>query len=127
MWIEHGSRIPSIGEMMRYLIVDEDYGVFLGSRLLSGSISDDDSEIAIIFSKTSPYVVRKAVSFEKISDAERYIEFLELGNPDYESLSVIEVEGDERYVDIIDIVKEGYGEYVKDMVDCMPMQSIEIH
>jgi hypothetical protein len=38
-----------------------------------------------------------------------------------------EVENKDPYVDVIDIVKSGYGEFAWDLIDAMPMPSQYFH
>lgn len=99
---------------MRYLIVEKDRGIFLGSFK---SIS--------LFAKGNIFGITKAPSFEKEEDAEYYIGYhLPKEERQY---GIIEIKSDEKYISIIDIIKQGYGEYTHDLIEFLPMQSESIH
>ena len=111
---------------MRYLITDETYGLFLGTQ--SVSVSETMSSVIVLFSKTDPFGIRKAFTFDSEIDAHAYIErFLRKGEEEYDNLSVIKVPGEEKYMDFIEVIKAGYGRYVEDMINSIPMISEEIH
>ena len=99
---------------MRYLIVEKEKGLFLGSfRTL------------YLFAKGNIFGIVKAPSFGTEVDAEYYIaNYLPKEDAKY---GVISVESKDKYVSIIDIIKAGYGEYTHDLIEFLPMQSEAIH
>jgi hypothetical protein len=100
---------------MRYLIIEKDKGLFLGTyRQVS------------LFAKNNIFAVVKVPSFSSEEEAFTYIE-LELAKDDTEKYGVIAVETNSRYVNIVDIIKQGYGDYTHNLIDCLPMISEEIH
>lgn len=99
---------------MRYLIVEKDRGIFLGSFK---NIS--------LFAKGNIFGITKAPSFETEDDAEYYIaHYLPKEERHY---GVIEIKSGEKYIGIIDIIKQGYGEYTHNLIEFLPMQSEAIH
>lgn len=100
---------------MRYIIVDEERGVFLGSF----------NQYAL-FAKNDILGSTKAFSFDTKDDAEEYIESAFAKNKKAKC-KVIEVEGKNKYVCVEDIIKQGYGMYTHYLVDNLPMQSESFH
>lgn len=99
---------------MRYLIVEKDKGVFLGSVRSS-----------FLFAKYNIFPVVKAPSFDSEASAEYYIEnYLPKEDRQY---GVIQIDVTDKYVSIVDIIKQGYAEYTHELIDFMPMQSEAIH
>lgn len=99
---------------MRYIVVDEVRGVFLGSF----------NQYAL-FAKNDILGSTKAFSFDTRDEAEEYIEnVLKNKNAD---CKVIEVDAKNKYVRVEDIVKQGYGRYTHYLVDNLPMQSDSFH
>jgi hypothetical protein len=99
---------------MRYLIVEKDRGLFLGSF-----------KNIFLFAATSIFPVNKVPSFGTEADAEYYIAtYLMDENSQY---GVIQVESKDKYVHIIDIIKQGYGKYTHQLMDFIPMPSETIH
>jgi hypothetical protein len=108
---------------MRYMIADEDFGVFLGTHM--SSLFGDKSRLYAIFAKTDMFGIYKATSFENTNDAQIYIdEFLSKG---YDNLSIIPIDVDEKYICVSKIIKAGYEKYTHDMMDNMPMMSDSVH
>ena len=85
---------------MRYTIVEEDLGFFLGALKNYG-----------IFAKNDIFGLSKAFSFETRQDAEEFIE----------------IETDEKYIDVTDLLRRGYSKYTHGMMDSIEMISTEIH
>jgi hypothetical protein len=100
---------------MRYIVVDEDRGVFLGSF----------NQYAL-FAKNDILGSTKAFSFDTQDEAEEYIEKVFSKNKNAEC-KVIEIEAKNKYVRVEDIIKQGYGMYTHYLVDNLPMQSDSFH
>lgn len=99
---------------MKYLIVEKERGLFLGAY-----------KTYFLFAKNNIFPILKAPSFETESDAEYYIaNYLKTDDKTY---GIIQIDTDDKYVSIIDILKSGYSEYTHNMIDFMPMPSGAIH
>lgn len=99
---------------MRYIIVEETLGVFIGSY----------RQVAL-FAKNDVFGFTKAFCFEKYSEAEEY---LELFNKDENFVySVVEINANSKYVNVEDLIKQGYGKYTHYMMDNIPMISEATH
>jgi len=99
---------------MRYLIVEKELGLFLGVY-----------QNIFIFAKTNVFPIVKAPGFNSVEDAEYYIaKYFPKENKTY---GVIDVETNDKYVNIIDVIKSGYKEYTYNLIDFIPMLSGAIH
>lgn len=108
---------------MRFMIADEEEGLFLGTYI--NSMAEDKPRMSAIFARTDIFGIRKATSFETQEDAQLYIdEFL---SKRYDNLLVIVMHTDEKYIDVVDIIKAGHERYTHLMMDNIPMQSELIH
>lgn len=97
---------------MRYLVVEHTLGIFLG-----------DFGDMPLFSNILTLPVVKAYSFDTREIAEDYIK----GFKEPQSFFVVEVDADEKYVNVVTLIKQGYSKYTAKMVDKLPMLSEEIH
>jgi hypothetical protein len=99
---------------MRYTIVEEDLGFFLGALKNYG-----------IFAKNDIFGLSKAFSFETRQDAEEFIaDWMDTNEKDF---LIIEIETDEKYIDVTDLLRRGYSKYTHGMMDSIEMISTEIH
>lgn len=99
---------------MRYAIIEEDLGFFLGSYQKYG-----------IFAKTDVLGITKAYTFASKKEAEEYIDdYLGRDRGDWKVLSI---KAKDKYTDVVDLIKEGYGKYTHTMIDSLPMESTAIH
>lgn len=99
---------------MRYIIIEKDRGLFLGSAYQMH-----------IFAKENIFNIVKVPSFDSEIKAMSYIAH-SFGDDGYE-YGVIAVEAKDKYVNIIDIIKQGYGEYTHNLMDLLPMVSESVH
>ena len=99
---------------MRYLIVEKEKGLFLGSF-----------RNAALFAKGNIFGIIKAPSFDTEADAEHYIANYLL--KDERQYGVIAVDSKDKYVSIIDIIKQGFGAYTHELIDFLPMISEATH
>jgi hypothetical protein len=99
---------------MRYLIIEKDRGLFLGTY----------REVSL-FAKGNIFSIAKAPSFRSEDEAMSYIEHVL--SHDKGGYGVIAINSNELYIGVIDIIKAGYGEYTHDLIDALPMISRSIH
>ena len=107
---------------MRYVIVDRKEGVFLGTHI--DDTVDPEGIVFVLWSKDNVFSCSKAYSFDNKSEAEMFAETTLRRWP---LAQVAAVKSDEKYVDVVDLLKAGYGKYTHDMVDHIPMASDTIH
>lgn len=99
---------------MKYTIVEEKLGFFLGAFQKFG-----------VFAKTDVFGLSKAYSFPTEDEAQEFIdEFLGRSRGDWK---VLPINTKDKYVDVVDLVKCGHGKYTHRMIDSLPMISSEIH
>ena len=105
---------------MRYIIVDTDQGVFLGTREDPGRRG-----VGMLFSENNLYDLTRAASWKSEKEAQDYLHhYIKRHLP--ESF-VAAIESDSEHVDVVDIIKSGYGSYCAGMIEAIPMHSIQIH
>lgn len=99
---------------MRYIVVEKERGLFLGSF-----------KNVALFAKSNVFPIIKVPSFDSADDAEYYIaHYLPKEAKQY---GVIEIESKDKYVSVIDIIKQGYAEYTHGLIEFLPMQSESMH
>ena len=117
--------------MKKYIIIDEESGIFLGTAKNEDVMLLDvprDAKIIALFSSNNVLDITKAVGFFTLEDAQEYIKkYLIRWTPDAYVVEIDNNEDDSPYVDIVDIVKAGYGHHAWDMIDAMPMPSQYFH
>lgn len=101
--------------MKRFLIVEKDKGLFLGSL-----------EKMHLFARDNIFPVQKVPSFSTENEAMSYIVYM-FGDKDENQYGVIEVDFSHRYVPIVEVIKQGYSEHTHRLIDYLPMISEEIH
>lgn len=101
----------------RYIIIDYNRGVFLGTYSDEdvGSDSDPDKRYAL-FANNNPFYITRACSFKSANMARAYIQDV-FPQPRWHDLAAMPVDSDDEYPDVIDIIKSGYGDHVYDMLD----------
>lgn len=99
---------------MRYIIIEKDMGVFLGSYA-----------VFAVFAKNEKFGLTKAVSFNTREEAQTFIETL-LNKEDSE-FDIVSINSKDRLVRVEDIIRAGYGQYTHGMLNNVPMQSDSIH
>lgn len=117
---------------MKYIIIDPEEGVFLGTtgrnEIIDKHNIPDDARVIALFSSHNVFDLTKAAAFHSKSDAYRYMHhYIKKRCPD---AFVAEIKSDKEYspyAHVIEIVKAGYGEYVADMIDALPMDNQTIH
>ena len=117
---------------MKYIIIDPDEGVFLGTA------KNDELEliprvpegvrILALFSSNNIFEITKAVSFKTEEEAEKYAtKYIRHGCPKAFVVGVEDNNPKSQFVDIVDIVKAGYGNFAWEMIEALPMYSDQIH
>jgi hypothetical protein len=100
---------------MRYVILDRKEGVFLGTHV--DESLDPEGVVFVLWSKDNVFSCHKAYSFENKSEATI---FAETTLKRWPLAQVASVKTEDKYVDVIDLLKSGYGKYTHDMIDCIP-------
>lgn len=99
---------------MRYVIIEKEMGLFCGSI-----------EKYAIFAKHDYIRIDKVVSFESEKDAVYCVEnYLKKTGCKF---SIKSIDTDKTYVPIVEIIKNGLGDYTHNMIDNLYMPSISIH
>lgn len=99
---------------MKYTIVEEELGFFLGAFQKFG-----------IFAKNDVLGLSKAIAFDTEKEANEYInDYLGRERGEWK---IIPVETEYEYVDAAYLIKNGYGKYTHKMMDSLPMTSTLIH
>ena len=104
---------------VRYIIIDQKEGVFLGTR------EHPSGDYGMLFSAKNFFEITKATAWDTKEAAEEYMnKYVKKWCP----LSfVAEIDTNDDYADVVDIIKSGYGQHVKEMFDCLPVISESIH
>ena len=99
---------------MRFIIVEEEKGVFLGAY----------NKFAV-FAENDALGMTKAFSFDTKLQAQRYID--KAFEKDDNAYKIIEIDAKVIYVKVEDIIRQGYGKYTHYLMDNIPMKSQAIH
>lgn len=100
--------------MSRYLVIDKEMGVFLGTYLKFA-----------LFAANDGFDVVKAFSFESEDAAHKFVAMnTSLEEDDY---FVAPIETKDKYVSVIDVIKAGYGKHTHNMVNNLQMISYSEH
>jgi hypothetical protein len=119
---------------MKYIIVHPTEGIFLGTTKNHGvDVENSKGEVTTprllaLFSSNNIFDIVKCVGFFTEEDALEYRK-LYIGKrfPESFVVGVQDNNDDNPYVDVIDIVKSGYGEYAWGMIDALPSPSDTLH
>ena len=112
---------------IKHIIIDPQQGIFLGTmknhEANFGKSDPKDNYLIALFSTNNLMDITKAVAFFHKEDALQYMQ--KYITPKYPQSFIADIEDNttSTYVDIIAIVKAGYGQYAWDMIDAMPMPS----
>lgn len=117
--------------MQKYIIIDPEDGVFLGTTGRDAAEAFIDiprsARVVALFSGNNIFDLTKAAAFFTERDADEYMRAYIKRPSSGAFVANIESDSKEPYVDVVDIVKSGYGEYVEDMIDAMPMPNQYFH
>jgi len=98
----------------RYLLINKEMGVFLGTYLKY-----------VLFAKNDAADIIKAYSFK---DEESALKFAKSGTDmSEEQYFIAPIEADGRYVHVVDLIKAGYGDHVHSLMDNIEMVSNKVH
>jgi len=93
---------------MRYIIICEERGVFLGTHEKYG-----------FFSEMDDFGCYKAPSFNGADEAQEYAEKFLNGNKQHKYIYA-EFDTKENYISCIDMIKNGYGKHTGHMIENLP-------
>ena len=101
----------------RYIIVDEELGVFLGTYN-GEDLGHDDNRIYACFAANNPFALTTACSFPTKNVANYFIRdtFHPRRRP---SLNVLSVECESEFPNVVEIIKSGYEEFTHDMTEIL--------
>jgi hypothetical protein len=112
-------------DRLRYIIVDEELGIFLGTHKIPSRYDPRIMEGFVIFSSNNPFGIVKAYSFATKKEAWIYMKsFL---SEDFPDCRIEKVDCNDTYVDIVHLLKDGFHRYTFDMMDNIPMHNENIH
>lgn len=101
----------------RYIILDKDRGVFLGTYN-GEDLGADDGRIYACFAADNPFGLTNSCSFRSYNIAEYFIR--DTFSPQRKKhLMVVPVETESEFPSVVDIIKSGYADYTFDMIDGM--------
>jgi hypothetical protein len=110
---------------MRYIIIDSEQGVFLGTH---GTPTPEGVRIIPLFSKQNLFEITKAASWATQQEATGYLNrYLKYDCPKAFIAKIDSVNPKEDFVDVIQIIKSGYGRYAEGMIDAIPMDNRTVH
>lgn len=102
--------------MIKYVVCHEKHGVFLAN--VSG---------VALFSRNEFFYLDKAFLFDKEQDAKDYVAGrLKKEEDEFIYLS-IDAKKDQTFVDVVDLIKQGYEKHTGNMLHGMPMISEALH
>jgi hypothetical protein len=112
--------------MNRYIIIDPEEGIFLGTH--GTPIPSQGVKIVPLFSNMNIFEITKAASFPVKNEANTYLnKYLKSSYPKAFIAPVESKDSKTEFVDVIDIIKAGYGKYAEGMVEAIPMGNRSIH
>lgn len=118
--------------MQKFVIIDPEDGVFLGTtprdEIPEYLNVPEDARVVALFSSNNIFDLTKAVAFFQKEDASRYLStYISRRCPQAFIAPVETNDKESSYVDVIDLLKSGYGTYLEDMIDAIPMPSQATH
>ena len=149
-YFAHLIEVFSIGDTMielpktqtRYVIVDDENGVFLGTYTMADFQEQIEEEFLsdgeyipehdldrsfALFAKDNPFSIHRACSFETKEEARRFI--LDSFGPTAKRLRLktAPVQCSSYYPDIVELIKSGLGDATFDMLDGLESPSKKMH
>lgn len=101
----------------RYIITDNELGIFLGTYT-GEDLGADDGRMYACFAANNPFNLTTACSFSSENVARYFIR--DTFSPrKREQLDVVPVETESEFPSVVDIIKSGYGDLTYDMIDGM--------
>lgn len=108
---------------MRYIILDPEHGVFLGTH--TSRAFDESGSVLSLWSRRNIFNLTRAYSFDTKTDAYLYLEHYLLDN--FPGAFVTTINSEEKYVDVVDLLKCGLEQFTFDMIDGLHMPSESLH
>jgi hypothetical protein len=98
----------------RYLLINKEMGVFLGTYLKY-----------VLFAKSDAEEIVKAYSFSDEESARIFaMKGAEMSQEDY---FIAPIQANDKYVHVVDLIKAGYGDHVYNLMNNIEMVSYEVH
>ena len=98
----------------RYLLINKEMGVFLGTYLKY-----------VLFAKSDADEIVKAYSFKDEESARKFAKVgTDMNEEDY---FIAPIEANDKYVHIVDLIKAGYGDHVYNLMNNIEMVSYQVH
>jgi hypothetical protein len=98
----------------RYLLINKEMGVFLGTYLKY-----------VLFAKSDAEEIVKAYSFSDEESARIFaMKGTEMSQEDY---FIAPIQANDKYVHVVDLIKAGYGDHVYNLMNNIEMVSYEVH
>lgn len=114
----------------RYVIVDEENGVFLGTysparmKMLLNIEDDEVEQSYALFARDNPFTVARSCSFESVSEAQWFI-YQNFGSN--LELTIEPVKCSSKYPDVVELIKSGLEHATFDMMDGLDYISETVH
>lgn len=102
----------------RYIIADEDMGVFLGTYSGEDLGEIDEGKTYICFASNNPFGLTNSCSFQSESAAKYFIRTA-FPPATRAGLKILPVESETDYPSAVEIVKAGHTDFTHDMIDCL--------
>jgi hypothetical protein len=100
--------------MARYIVIEKNLGVFVGAF-----------DKYAVYAKNDIFGLDRVASFPTRDKAEECVrDYL---NKDGKEFDVVEIDTQNGWVMVTDIIRGGYGKYTHRMMDNIPMISTQIH
>lgn len=100
----------------RYVIADQDMGIFLGTYNGEDFGDEDDNRVYICFASQNPFGLTNSCSFNTEAAAKFFINNA-FPPSKRQGLKILPVESETDFPSAIDLIKSGYGEFTHDMID----------
>jgi hypothetical protein len=107
---------------MRYVIIDPDEGIFLGTKK-----DEEMGGMGMLFSAHNFLSITRATCWETREEATSYMYRHIKRHLEHCFVAEIDSVSKDKFVDIPDICRSGFGCYAWDMIDAMPTPSQALH
>ena len=107
---------------MRYIIIDPDEGIFLGTKR-----DEEMGGMGMLFSAHNFLSITRATCWKTRQEATSYMYRHIKRHMEHCFVAEIDSDTEEPFVSIPDICRSGFGGYAWDMIDVMPTPSQELH
>tara|TARA_A200000159_G_scaffold116791_1_gene110297 strand:+ start:4021 stop:4368 length:348 start_codon:yes stop_codon:yes gene_type:complete len=110
---------------IRYIISDDNMGVFLGTYNGYDLGKEDDGRIYACFAANNPFGLTTACSFKTERAARQYM--MDMFPPrKLRNLQTKEVETESEFPTVVDIIKSGHSEDTYDMIDGLVAEGSQV-